>query len=99
MRKNTKKPTNHLDAEMAEWLENYLKNYRGTMVMVTHDRYFLDSVCNRIVEVDKGKIYSYDTNYSGFLAAKQEREEPKEKVMILAFLLFILRLKEEYSKK
>ena len=49
-------PTNHLDAEMAEWLENYLKNYRGTMVMVTHDRYFLDSVCNRIVEVDKGKI-------------------------------------------
>lgn len=68
-------PTNHLDAEMAEWLENYLKNYRGTMVMVTHDRYFLDSVCNRIVEVDKGKIYSYDTNYSGFLAAKQERED------------------------
>lgn len=68
-------PTNHLDAEMAEWLENYLKNYRGTMVMVTHDRYFLDSVCNRIVEVDKGKIYSYDTNYSGFLTAKQERED------------------------
>lgn len=56
-------PTNHLDAEMAEWLENYLKNYRGAMVMVTHDRYFLDSVCNRIVEVDKGQIYSYETNY------------------------------------
>ena len=60
-------PTNHLDAEMAEWLENYLKNYRGAMVMVTHDRYFLDSVCNRIVEVDKGQIYSYETNYSGYL--------------------------------
>lgn len=55
--------------------ENYLKNYRGAMVMVTHDRYFLDSVCNRIVEVDKGQIYSYETNYSGYLAAKQERED------------------------
>ena len=68
-------PTNHLDAEMAEWLENYLKNYRGAMVMVTHDRYFLDSVSNRIVEIDKGKIYSYDTNYSGFLELKAQREE------------------------
>ncbi len=68
-------PTNHLDSEMAEWLEVYLRNYRGALVMVTHDRYFLDSVCNRIVEVDKGAIYSYDTNYSGFLAAKQERED------------------------
>ena len=68
-------PTNHLDSDMAEWLENYLRNYRGAMVMVTHDRYFLDSVCNRIVEVDKGKIYSYETNYSGYLTAKQERED------------------------
>jgi ATP-binding cassette subfamily F protein uup len=68
-------PTNHLDHDMAEWLENYLKSYKGAMIMVTHDRYFLDSVCNRIVEIDKGKIYSYDTNYSGFLIAKQERED------------------------
>lgn len=68
-------PTNHLDSDMAEWLENYLKSYRGALVMVTHDRYFLDSVCNRIVEVDKGQIYSYETNYSGYLAAKQERED------------------------
>ena len=68
-------PTNHLDAEMAEWLENYLKNYRGAMVMVTHDRYFLDSVCNRIVEIDKGKIYSYQTNYSGYLELKTQRQE------------------------
>lgn len=68
-------PTNHLDHDMAEWLETYLKNYRGAMIMVTHDRYFLDSVCNRIVEIDKGSIYSYETNYSGFLAAKQERED------------------------
>ena len=68
-------PTNHLDAQMAQWLENYLKGFRGALVMVTHDRYFLDSVCSRIVEVDKGKIYSYDSNYSGFLEAKEAREE------------------------
>lgn len=68
-------PTNHLDSEMADWLEAYLKGIRRTLVMVTHDRYFLDSVCNRIVEIDKGQIYSYQTNYSGFLLAKQEREE------------------------
>ena len=71
-------PTNHLDAEMAEWLENYLKNYRGAMIMVTHDRYFLDSVCNRIVEVDHGKIYSYETNYSGYLEARAQRIESME---------------------
>ena len=68
-------PTNHLDNEMADWLEDYLKKWRGALVMVTHDRYFLDSVSNRIVEIDKGKIYSYQTNYSGFLALKAEREE------------------------
>lgn len=68
-------PTNHLDAKMAEWLENYLKNYRGAMIMVTHDRYFLDSVCNRIVEIDHGKIYSYESNYSGYLEARMQREE------------------------
>ena len=71
-------PNNHLDAEMAEWLENYLKNYRGAMIMVTHDRYFLDSVCNRIVEVDHGKIYSYETNYSGYLEARAQRIESME---------------------
>ena len=71
-------PTNHLDAEMAEWLENYLKNYRGAMIMVTHDRYFLDSVCNLIVEVDHGKIYSYETNYSGYLEARAQRIESME---------------------
>ena len=68
-------PTNHLDYDMVEWLENFLRNWRGALLMVTHDRYFLDSVCNRIVEVDRGKIYSYDTNYSGFLALKAQREE------------------------
>lgn len=68
-------PTNHLDHAMAAWLEDYLKRWRGSLIMVTHDRYFLDSVSNRIVEIDKGKIYSYDTNYSGFLELKAQREE------------------------
>lgn len=71
-------PTNHLDSEMSAWLEEQLKGYPGSVVMVTHDRYFLDSVTNRIIEVDKGKIYSYDQNYSGFLALKAEREEMAE---------------------
>lgn len=68
-------PTNHLDSSMADWLEEYLKGFRGALVMVTHDRYFLDSVSNRIVEIDNGKTYSYQTNYSGFLELKAEREE------------------------
>lgn len=68
-------PTNHLDHEMAQWLEDYLKKYQGALVMVTHDRYFLDRVSNRILEVDKGKLYSYQTNYAGFLELKAEREE------------------------
>ncbi len=68
-------PTNHLDNEMSDWLEDTLKKYKGAVVMVTHDRYFLDSVCNRIDEVDKGKIYSYKTNYSGFIELKTQREE------------------------
>ena len=68
-------PTNHLDSEMADWLENQLKAFKGALVMVTHDRYFLDSVTNRIIELDKGKIYSYDEKYSGFLQRKVERED------------------------
>lgn len=68
-------PTNHLDQEMADWLEDTLKKFKGSIIMITHDRYFLDSVCNRIIEVDKGKIYSYETNYEGYLSLKAEREE------------------------
>lgn len=68
-------PTNHLDYDMVEWLEDFLRRWRGALIMVTHDRYFLDSVCTRIVEIDKGAVYSYDTNYSGFLQRKAEREE------------------------
>ena len=68
-------PTNHLDNDMADWLEDYLKKWRGALIMITHDRYFLDSVTNRIVEIDKGATYSYQTNYSGFLELKTQREE------------------------
>ena len=67
-------PTNHLDNEMTEWLEGWLREYKGCLVMVTHDRYFLDLVCNRIVEIDKGKLYSYDENYEGYLKLKAERQ-------------------------
>ena len=67
-------PTNHLDNDMTEYLEEYLNNYKGALVMVTHDRYFLDKVCNRIVEIDKGKTYSYNANYEGYLMLKAERE-------------------------
>nr|WP_294468521.1 ABC-F family ATP-binding cassette domain-containing protein [uncultured Sellimonas sp.] len=68
-------PTNHLDEEMIIWLEEYLRNYRGVVMMVTHDRYFLDRVTNRILEVDHGKIYGYEAGYSGFLELKAQREE------------------------
>ena len=66
-------PTNHLDSEMAEWLEEYLKKFRGALLMITHDRYFLDSVTNCIVELDNGKLYRYQANYEGFLELKAER--------------------------
>ncbi len=66
-------PTNHLDSSMAEWLEDYLRRFKGALLMVTHDRYFLDSVTNRIVELDKGKLYSYQENYAGYLKLKAER--------------------------
>ena len=68
-------PTNHLDQEMIGWLEEYLKVFRGTILMVTHDRYFLDKVTNRILEIDDGKIFSYEAGYSGFLEQKAAREE------------------------
>lgn len=68
-------PTNHLDNSMADWLEDYLKKWKGALIMVTHDRYFLDSVANRIIEIDKGNIYSYQANYEGYLVMKAEREE------------------------
>lgn len=68
-------PTNHLDSEMAEWLEEYLNKYRGAYIMITHDRYFLDKVTNKILEIDRGSIYTYIANYSKFLELKAERED------------------------
>ena len=68
-------PTNHLDEQMITWLEEYLRGFRGTVLMVTHDRYFMDKVTNKILEISHGKIYSYESNYSGFLERKAEREE------------------------
>ena len=67
-------PTNHLDNGMSEWLEEYLIKFRGAILMVTHDRYFLDRVANRIVEVDQGKLYSYPGNYEQFVTLKEERQ-------------------------
>ena len=67
-------PTNHLDNAMSEWLEDYLIRFKGAVLMVTHDRYFLDRVVNRIVEVDQGKLYSYPGNYSEFVRLKEARQ-------------------------
>lgn len=66
-------PTNHLDSDMVLWLEQYLNQLKGVLVMVTHDRYFLDRVTNKIVEIDEGKLYSYEANYSGFLRLREQR--------------------------
>jgi ABC transport system ATP-binding/permease protein len=67
-------PTNHLDNEAIDWLEQYLKRRRGALLMITHDRYFLDRVANEIVEIDNGTLYTYKGNYSYFLEKKMERE-------------------------
>ena len=68
-------PTNHLDIEMIEWLENYLSQFTGSIFMVTHDRYFLESVCNTILEMEDGQLYKYEGNFSYYLEKKQERQE------------------------
>lgn len=68
-------PTNHLDSRMIEWLESYLQNFKGALLMITHDRYFLDSVTNGIVELDKGSAYRYDANFSGYLEMKARRQD------------------------
>lgn len=66
-------PTNHLDISIVEWLENYLSHQKKTLLMVTHDRYFLDKVCNKIIEIDRGSVFSYEGNYSYFLEKREER--------------------------
>ena len=90
-------PTNHLDAEMISWLEEYLRSYRGIVLMVTHDRYFLDRVTTRIMEISHGKIYGYDAAYSGFLelkAAREEMEQASERKR-----QSILRMELEWAKR
>ena len=67
-------PTNHIDTERASWLEDYLRGFKGVVIMVTHDRYFLDRVTNKILEISHGKLYSYEANYSQFLELKAKRE-------------------------
>src|SRR3990170_8262702 len=72
-------PTNHLDAESVEWLENHLKEYAGAVLMITHDRYFLDNVVGWILELDRGRYYTYEANYSGYLEKKAKRLEQEER--------------------
>ncbi len=72
-------PTNHLDAESVGWLENYLKEYTGNVILVTHDRYFLDNVVNWVLELDRGRYYTYESNYSGYLEKKAKRLEQEER--------------------
>jgi ATP-binding cassette ChvD family protein len=72
-------PTNHLDAESVEWLENHLKEYAGAVLMITHDRYFLDNVVNWILEIDRGKYFPYEGNYSTYLEKKSKRLEQEDR--------------------
>ncbi|MFT4056089.1 MAG: energy-dependent translational throttle protein EttA [Novosphingobium sp.] len=72
-------PTNHLDAESVEWLENHLKEYAGAVLMITHDRYFLDNVVNWILELDRGKYFPYEGNYSTYLEKKAKRMEQEDR--------------------
>ena len=72
-------PTNHLDAESVAWLENYLRDYTGNVILVTHDRYFLDNVVNWVLELDRGRYYTYESNYSGYLEKKVKRLEQEER--------------------
>lgn len=81
-------PTNHLDLEMIEWLEKYLHKENMTLFMVTHDRYFLERVCNDIIELDNGQLYRYKGNYSYFLQKKEEREQNEQTTVEKAKSLF-----------
>jgi ATP-binding cassette ChvD family protein len=72
-------PTNHLDAESVQWLEKHLVDYGGNVILVTHDRYFLDNVVNWVLELDRGRYYIYESNYSGYLEKKAKRLEQEER--------------------
>ncbi len=90
-------PTNHLDLDMIEWLEKYLKNTRSTLLMVTHDRYFLDRVCNEIIEIDNSFIYQYKGNYTYFLKKREERLNAEEAQVEKA--KNILRKEEDWMRR
>lgn len=81
-------PTNHMDSESIQWLETYLNNRKGSLLMITHDRYFLDRVTNRIVEIDKGNLYAYDGNYSMYIEKKLERENLEKNLQVKRANLF-----------
>ncbi|MDE6717354.1 MAG: ATP-binding cassette domain-containing protein [Muribaculaceae bacterium] len=90
-------PTNHLDIWMIEWLENYLTRQKVTLLMVTHDRYFLDNVCNRIIEIDRGQAYSYDGNYDYYVRKREERHENLSAE--LAKIRNLLRTEREWMRR
>lgn len=90
-------PTNHLDIWMIEWLENYLTRQKTTLLMVTHDRYFLDNVCNRIIEIDRCQAYSYEGNYDYYLQKREERQENMSAE--LAKVKNLLRTEREWMRR
>ncbi len=90
-------PTNHLDLEMIEWLEAYLEKTKSTLLMVTHDRYFLDRVCNEIIEMEDNQIYRYQGNYSYFLQKRDERIEMQQATVAKAKNL--LRTEMEWMRR
>lgn len=90
-------PTNHLDIEMTEWLEEYLGKSNATLLMVTHDRYFLDRVCNQIIEIDDSGLFSYDGNYAYYLEKREERIENRNSVIDKARNL--LRTEQEWMRR
>lgn len=90
-------PTNHLDIEMIEWLENYLTRQRTTLLMVTHDRYFLDRVCTKIIEINRRQVYSYDGNYDYYLRRREERHEAMSAE--LARVRNLLRTEAEWMRR
>ena len=92
-------PTNHLDEAMIRWLEEYLRSYKGTVIMVTHDRYFLDRVTNRILEISHGKMYGYDSDYSGFLELSAEEMGENQHPLNEKGKEVILRMELEWAKR
>jgi ATP-binding cassette subfamily F protein uup len=90
-------PTNHLDADTISWLEQYLDNYKGALLLITHDRYFLDNVVDRMIEISKGRAITYPGGYSDYLASRAERQETEAKTHNK--LLNLLKREEEWLRR